>query len=86
VLNAQGGYLCEDQDGNHKKGNILRDWQWNKPLKEPIILAVNKYSTLTVKSQQDIMLKFRCESLDLEFDLGEKRTRTDSYLTRVREN
>lgn len=85
VITATGGCLCEDQDGGRKKGDILREWIWKKPLEEAIVVPVNRHSSIHIRSQQEIILKFTCEAISLEFDIGEKRSRTDSYLTRVRE-
>eukprot|EP00698_Gefionella_okellyi_P003789 TRINITY_DN13522_c0_g1_i1.p1 TRINITY_DN13522_c0_g1~~TRINITY_DN13522_c0_g1_i1.p1 ORF type:complete len:482 (-),score=94.55 TRINITY_DN13522_c0_g1_i1:63-1508(-) len=82
ALRADGGCLCDDQDGKTHIGDVLRSWFWSKPLTEAISVPVNKYFKLTIKSQQDILLRFNCQAVDKTFDLGEKRTRGESYLSR----
>ena len=72
--------------GSHyyENGEPIRMWEWDKfPLKEPIVVQVNDFMTITVVDKAHIQLIFKCQERRMIFEVGAMMRRSDTYLTKV---
>ena len=78
-------YVCEAHGGKFctTSGDIERDWPWTAPIgsswtpdiPDEWTFALNQYFTFSASSRQDQRLAFKCDSVTMDFDVGEIRKR-----------
>lgn len=81
ILTKDGGKICNEA------GNITQHWKWDQTRqnpgvhpKEPVQLQLNRELKFIFRAIDDVTVKFYCEGVQKEYQVGLRLKRTDCYL------